>query len=85
MVHRHGAVIIKGNAVIARGFNKAVNGMFSVHAEEAAIFAAGRRPLKGCVMVVVRASSSGKLMSMPCERCQTRILNAGIIRVFFSS
>ncbi len=91
---RHGAIVFRGNAVIAaRPNTRKTNPNLSayteypyVHAEQNAILAAGADNTDGCSMLVVRVGADGNLRnSKPCDVCQRFIRDAGIRRVFFST
>lgn len=90
---RHGCVIVKHGAIIARGWNKHRNDPnimspehiltgSSVHAEMMALRSAGDRA-KGSDLYVVRLGARGApLLSRPCLRCYTSIITAGIQEVY---
>ena len=86
--YRHGAVIVKDGKILAVGTNRmyydpsVVNWRMSgIHAEAAAIKAAGNRA-KGATIYVGRINRTGETMlSAPCDRCTGAIDRAGITRV----
>lgn len=91
---RHGAIIFRGNSVIAaRPNTRKTNPKLCnyteypyVHAEQNAILAAGPGSTVGSSMLVVRIGADGNLRnSKPCPVCQQFIKDAGIKRVFFST
>lgn len=95
--YRHGAVIVKGGSVVSFGINRHKNNpaifgddvvslrQSSLHAEVAAIKAAGRADLSGSVIYVARVSRSGdQVMSKPCDLCQKALVEAGIKKVFYT-
>lgn len=91
---RHGAVIISGGRVISVGVNVDKNSpqnvqdpktQAAVHAEVAALRAAGSTPLAGGTIYVARINKSGKaMMSKPCPRCQDAIRAAGIKKIIYT-
>lgn len=57
----------------------------SVHAEVAAIRAAGRTSLRGGILIVARVSPRGEqAMSKPCINCQAALKAAGIKKVYYT-
>jgi deoxycytidylate deaminase len=99
MLHRHGAVIIKNNQVIARGFNFRVDHfhhLYSMHAEINALVDLkkkfpneykNKKWIEKCRMYVVRVSSEGNhtKLSIPCKNCKAAIEDIGIPVVFYSA
>jgi tRNA(Arg) A34 adenosine deaminase TadA len=87
--HRHGAVIVSRNKIIARGYNSrhSFNIKTSQHAEIAAIndLKKNRDHPQNCQMYVVRlGGNDGTKNSKPCIHCQQTIIENGINRVYFS-
>lgn len=98
MRQRHGAIIVRGNSVIAMGTNTWRNDpavvesdmiegrgtIFSTHAEVAAIKRAGSRA-KGATMYVARILACGRHgNSRPCQNCSREIARAGIKKVVYT-
>jgi len=94
MVHRHGAVIVRGNMVIGEGYNQRSTYMshnYSMHAEIAAIHSIprknrNRKHLEDSTMVVIRIAGKDNhcALSAPCANCRKEIQKLGIRRVFYS-
>lgn len=95
MEHKHGAVIVHDNIIIASGFNYVYEHMYhirSIHAEVDALLkvkSRGKHFLSEAEMYVVRIGTS-KMMcplkySKPCSGCQKAIHKYGIKRVFYST
>lgn len=81
--HKHGCVIVKGGAVLARSYNTYFNGQ---HAEKSAIGCQWASELKGATLVVVRLRKDRKFgLSKPCPECEKHIRNCGIKKVFYST
>ena len=89
---RHGAVLIMGKKVIAKGHNKLqYNNGFpfkSVHAEMDTIWTAKTKynKLDRCKMYVVRVRNNGNLgLSKPCVHCSNLIKKYKIKDTYFST
>jgi deoxycytidylate deaminase len=85
-----GAVIAKGNRILARGYNENKthprfgSGRFKMlHAESAAILDAVRKgvDMEGATMYVFRYNNN---LAKPCECCQRMIDHYGIAKVVYS-
>lgn len=91
---RHGAIIVSGGRTISTGVNKDRNNVLNVnnppldvavHAEAAALRAAGKTPLKGATIYIARVLRTGEpAMSKPCENCQTLLTEAGIRKIVYT-
>jgi deoxycytidylate deaminase len=84
----HGSVIEKSGRILAVGINEKLDiptkhNRWSIHAEHAAIRAAGKHAL-GSDLYVARVTRGNVNNSKPCEMCQLHIKAAGIKRVFYS-
>jgi deoxycytidylate deaminase len=98
MEHKHGAVIVLHNEIIATGFNHRVDFMchkYSIHAEvDALLKVKGRTKafLDEAEMYVVRIGSFQHTCpdffsvrySKPCADCQKAIVKYGIRKVYYS-
>ena len=95
---RHGAVLVRGGAVINLGINSEKyssigakyrpeeKGVSTYHAEIKALLNIPRSQTKGAVMYVARASK-GKhedRLSKPCTMCHALMQERGISQVFYS-
>jgi len=95
MTHRHGAVIVHKNEVIASGYNYSTSYLchdYSIHAEVAAISKLKGRSkefLSECELYVVRIahlSHEGVLKySKPCDRCKEIIEKFNIKKTYYST
>tara|TARA_Y100000310_G_scaffold100043_1_gene97898 strand:+ start:2339 stop:2728 length:390 start_codon:yes stop_codon:yes gene_type:complete len=93
---RHGAVLVKGKAIIQRAHNTLEYCQFGMrhldhsglpcrHAELACINNLKRNTTKGAMLYVVRIGSENELkMSKPCPMCEAALRVAGVKRVFYS-
>lgn len=91
---RHGAMIVRGGAVMAIGVNKNKNNPtfvgeatknWSVHAEVAAIRACKGADLSNATIYVARINKkNAPLMSKPCANCEKAIKDAGIKKVVYT-
>lgn len=85
---KHGALIVRGGAVLASSPNKHRNppaisyAGSSVHAESAAL---RRTNAAGATLYVTRIAPSGIAMSRPCTRCWTAIERAGVKTVVYTT
>ena len=91
--HKHGAVLVNGNRVLAIGFNNSgkthptMPWPKGIHAESAAIHRAQQARLStvGSTLYVVRENSNHKPgMSRPCKSCHAILVKAGVKNVFFT-
>ena len=92
--HRHGCVIVKGDEIVAEGYNHTdvhLYHKFSIHAEVDAIskLKKNRKYISQCDLYVVRIGrdSMGNPLkySKPCPDCIKAIQKSGIRRVYYSS
>jgi pyrimidine deaminase RibD-like protein len=85
---KHGALVVRGGAVISSAPNKHRNPPAisytgsSVHAEVAAL---RRTHAAGATLYVVRLAPSGLALSRPCGRCWTAIERSGVKAVVYST
>ena len=94
MLHRHGAVIVRGNMIIGEGHNQRstyLSHNYSMHAEIAAIHSIprknrNRKYLEDSTMVVIRVAGQDNhsALSAPCANCRKEIQKLGIRRIFYS-
>lgn len=88
---RHGAVVLVGKRVVARGHNHvrgaASAGVPSIHAEMDALWKLRDPPPSGQLrLVVVRLSKSGRLAnSRPCAMCMNVLQRRGVHTVVYST
>jgi tRNA(Arg) A34 adenosine deaminase TadA len=89
---QHGAVLIKNNKVIGKGFNKytghKLHHLRSVHAEMKAIQNAGNTDIENAVMYVIRLSNltdDGLGSSCPCTKCTKFMKLHKIQKVIYST
>lgn len=93
--HRLGAVVVKNGRVVAARCNNYLKthpalAKFTefpyLHAETAAVIAAGAFAAKGSEVYVCRLDMAGrKQMSKPCKDvCQPFLKEAGVLRAFFT-
>lgn len=98
MTHRHGAVIVYNNEIVAEGWNHlsdSLVNLMSVHAEVSAINQLKKKmrgefiPLNQCDLYVVRigggSCKDSLRTSKPCDRCSSVIQRNGLRRVFYST
>mgnify|MGYP003662434998 FL=1 len=95
--YRHGAVLVRGGAVINVSANKdnfcsfgsrfrnEQNGVATVHAELGCILGIDKSKTEGTTLYVVRVGKAGDLkLSKPCPMCYAALKYAGIKKVIFS-
>lgn len=87
-----GAVVANGNRVVSLAPNKYRNNPqvdsdnATVHAEVAAIKAAGNKDLKGLTIYIARVAKSGKTaMARPCSNCMKVIVAEGIREIVYTN
>lgn len=90
---KHGAIVIKDNKILAKGFNRYIEACsmkssrkkLSVHAEKDALSKVSKSDLVGTMLIVVRISPEGDLiMSKPCLNCQKFIKRMRVSTVYYS-
>lgn len=89
--YQHGCVVVANGVVVAEATNKKIREADSntwriahVHAEEAAIAAAGSRA-KGATVYVARVGRDGApAMSKPCKRCERRLARVGVANIVWT-
>ena len=89
--HRHGAVLVKKNRIISKGFNKVKTHTCSthcyknIHAELDAILKARRQDVNGCTLYLYRQDKNGiKSNSRPCSWCLILLKQYGIKKVYYT-
>ena len=90
-----GAVIIKGNRILSKGYNKLrhlktgkrfTEWEMSVHAERDACRKINKDKLKGCYIFVYRELANGKTsLAKPCDDCYNLLTFLGIKRIYYST
>jgi deoxycytidylate deaminase len=92
---QHGAVLVRGGAIIKQGYNKPSYRAFTdrfrvmvgklLHAEMDCVLNLPRGLTEGSDIYVVRLSKAGDLvLSYPCRQCVAGLKFVGIRRVYFS-
>jgi deoxycytidylate deaminase len=95
---RHGAVLVKGSAIIGVGVNNEKyssvgakyrsesKGISTYHAEISAMLNLPRSMTKGATIYVARASKKDGAwrLSKPCDMCHALMEERGIYQVFYS-
>lgn len=91
--HRLGAVIVRGNRILATGYNSyrpsKIIGTHTLHAEAAAILKLLKEQrladLAGADLYVTRFTKGGRVgNATPCAACQSLIRSVGIRRIYCS-
>jgi tRNA(Arg) A34 adenosine deaminase TadA len=95
--YRHGAILVRGNAVINTSHNKNVYNRFGErfrkrdrgdsthHAELGCILGLDRSVTQGADVYVVRVGRAGNLLlSKPCDMCEAALRHVGVRRVYYS-
>jgi pyrimidine deaminase RibD-like protein len=78
--HHHVAVLTRGGAVVAIGYNHE-----ETHAEAMALGKVWPNRRRGLVLWSFRLTKAGKLaMAMPCPKCQEMLIEAGVKTVRYS-
>lgn len=94
MLHKHGAIIVYKNKIIAEGFNYRCNYLskeYSIHAEIAAlnnVKGKYKKILNECTMYVVRnAMNFDNVLkySKPCDNCKKAILKYNLKKIYYST
>lgn len=81
--HRHGAVIVSGGRIIAKGCN---NYTHERHAEVCAIGKNWLSNLKGAIIYIARIRKNQPSgMSRPCPQCMQAIKLAGIKKICYTT
>lgn len=91
----HGAVLVRGNKIIATGFNHYVSDSLrflttnnsSIHAEQDAIYKAliKKERIDNCILYVVRVNNNGTYRnSQPCNHCKSKIMSHKIRTIYYS-
>lgn len=86
--HKHGAVVVRRGKTVAAEVNRTTSDarfsnrpICSIHAELAAILAAGSLA-RGATLYVARVNRQGEPRdSAPCKKCRGFIQRSGIVRV----
>lgn len=89
--YKHGCVVVQNGRVIASATNKKVGDpemgwrRSHVHAEVAAINAAGKNAVSGSVVYVARVWADGSpAESKPCKRCESFMERHGVAQVVWT-
>jgi tRNA(Arg) A34 adenosine deaminase TadA len=95
--YRHGAILVRGNAVLNASHNKNAYTRFGErfrrrdkgdathHAELGCILGLDRSVTRGADVYVVRVGRSGNLLlSKPCDMCEAALRHVGVRRVYYS-
>ena len=78
---RHAAIVLKGGAVLALGYNHD-----SRHAEAVALGKLWPSKRRGATLLSLRLKPSGSIgLAKPCRRCEKLCREAGLARVYFST
>lgn len=81
------AFVVDGDTIISVGYNRkrfSADGKFTFHAEESALFKAGRRA-KGKILYVIRFRKDGTIgIAKPCKDCEYMSKKYEIRRIFYS-
>lgn len=94
MLHKHGAVIVYRNEIIASGFNELcdyMNSNYSIHAEVSAISKLfhNKKILELCDIYIVRVASSRfdncLKNSKPCKNCTNFINKYNLRNIYYST
>lgn len=94
MLHKHGAVIVYKNEIIASGFNELcdyMNSNYSIHAEVSAITKLfhNKKILELCDIYIVRVASSRfdncLKNSKPCKSCTNFINKYNLRNIYYST
>jgi deoxycytidylate deaminase len=92
--HRLGAVIVKGNRILATGFNKygynSVTRQPTMHAEASAVLKLLKQrrlaDLMGAEIYVTRFTRGGRVgLARPCIDCMAILRSCGISRVHYTT
>lgn len=95
--YKHGAILVRGNAVLNASHNKNAYARFGErfrrrdkgdathHAELGCILGLDRSVTRGADVYVVRVGRSGNLLlSKPCDMCEAALRHVGVRRVYYS-
>jgi pyrimidine deaminase RibD-like protein len=88
--YRHGCIVVKNGKIIAESTNKKVGDpsvawrMSHIHAEFAAIVAAGNRAVGSHVYVARVASDGSPAPSKPCKKCENILNRSGVAKVIWT-
>jgi deoxycytidylate deaminase len=77
--YHHGAIVIRGGAIISSGYNHGF-----IHAEVHAIKKLWPNTVKGCSVMVVRVTDKGFGKSKPCAECYKYMRDVGIGKVTYT-
>jgi pyrimidine deaminase RibD-like protein len=87
--HRHGCVVVKNGKIIAKSTNKKVGDpsvefRLALHAEFAAVVAAGTQA-SGATVYVARVQADGSpALSKPCKKCESMMKRSGVSKVVWT-
>jgi len=79
--YRHGAVALRGGAIVGKGYNHD-----GVHAEHSCLSGIWPNKRKGLTIWVGRITKSGEWAdSKPCSECEAMLKDSGIRKVVYST
>lgn len=89
--YKHGAIVVLNGKIIAEATNKKVGDVSDkdwrrshIHAETAAVLAAGKRARRAVLYVARVAADGGPAESRPCKRCEGYLERVGISQVVWT-
>jgi len=97
-MHRHGAVLVRGNNVVNVSSNRNAHARFgqrfrrrdkghaTQHAELGCLLGLDRTVTSGSTMYVVRVNRAGELRnSKPCHMCLSALEHCGVRKVYYTT
>jgi pyrimidine deaminase RibD-like protein len=87
--HKHGCVVVKNGKIISKATNKKVGDpsvefRLALHAEFAAVVAAGTHAA-GSTVYVARVQADGSTaLSKPCKKCENMMKRSGVSKVVWT-
>lgn len=72
---KHGALLIKGNKIISRGYNRTLGekcGLASYHAEKMALMNCEKREIRGATLLVIRLKHNVDYSQVDFQNCDIR-------------
>ncbi len=89
--YKHGAILVSNGKIIAEATNRRVGNVSDkgwrashIHAETAAVLAAGRRARRAVLYVARISATGGPAESRPCKRCESYLERMGISQVVWT-
>jgi len=88
--HKHGCVVVRNGKIVSTSTNKKIGDpktawrVSHVHAEFAAITAAGNLAVGSNVYVARIAADGSPAPSKPCKKCESILLRSGVSRVVWT-